>query len=108
MRKIQTTNISFRATDELKRRLTKFCEENDLHNSFVIRQALAAYLKEQMTEELPGLIVDQSALSCLRWHRAQALRRLNHITLSIFLALFRILALPALNEPPRMLMTPLY
>ncbi len=63
MRKIQNANISFRATDELKRRLSQFCEANDLHNSFVIRQALAAYLKEQMTAELPRLRVDQSALS---------------------------------------------
>ena len=33
MRKIQNTNISFRATTDLKQRLTDFCLENDLHNS---------------------------------------------------------------------------
>ena len=46
MRKIQTNNISFRATDRLKSQLTKFCVENDLHNSSIIRQALAAYLQK--------------------------------------------------------------
>jgi predicted transcriptional regulator len=51
MRKIQTTNISFRATDNLKRRLTNFCVENDLHNSIVIRQALAAYLQRLAVSE---------------------------------------------------------
>lgn len=52
MRKIQTTNISFRVTDGLKRRLTNFCVENDLHNSIVIRQALAAYLQRQTVPEI--------------------------------------------------------
>ena len=52
MRKIQTTNISFRATDGLKRRLTNFCVEHDLHNSIVIRQALAAYLQRQPLPEI--------------------------------------------------------
>ena len=33
MRKIQNTNISFRATTDLKQRLTNYCLENDLHNS---------------------------------------------------------------------------
>ena len=33
MRKIQNTNISFRATTDLKQRLTDYCLENDLHNS---------------------------------------------------------------------------
>jgi hypothetical protein len=52
MRKIQTTNISFRATDNLKRRLTNFCIEHDLHNSIVIRQqALAAYLQRLAVSE---------------------------------------------------------
>ena len=51
MRKIQTTNISFRATDNLKRRLTEFCIEHDLHNSIVIRQALAVYLQRLAVSE---------------------------------------------------------
>jgi predicted transcriptional regulator len=63
MRKIQDTNISFRATDELKRRLTQFCEQNDLHNSFVIRQALAAYLQRGTVPEVPPIEVAPSALS---------------------------------------------
>ena len=33
MRKIQNTNISFRATTDLKQRLTDYCLENDQHNS---------------------------------------------------------------------------
>ena len=45
MRKIQNTNITFRATADLKQRLTDYCLENDLHNSSVIRQALNSYLK---------------------------------------------------------------
>jgi predicted transcriptional regulator len=51
MRKIQTTNISFRATENLKRKLTNFCVENDLHNSIVIRQALAVYLRRLAVPE---------------------------------------------------------
>ena len=45
MRKIQNTNISFRATTDLKQRLTDFCLENDLHNSSVIRQAVGFLLE---------------------------------------------------------------
>ena len=41
MRKIQNDNITFRVTTDLKSRLTEFCLENDLHNSAVLRQALA-------------------------------------------------------------------
>ena len=63
MRKIQNTTISFRVTSDLKERLTRFCEANDFHNSFVIRQALAAYMKGQMEPELPRLILDQRSLS---------------------------------------------
>ena len=55
MRKIQNTNISFRATTGLKQRLTEYCLENDLHNSSVIRQALNSYLRQETTEELPAL-----------------------------------------------------
>ena len=54
MRKIQNTNISFRATDDLKQQLTKFCEENDFHNSFVVRQALVLYLKRWLEEKSPN------------------------------------------------------
>ena len=53
MRKIQNANISFRVTNDLKERLTEFCLENDCHNSFVLRQALASYLKGQRKAELP-------------------------------------------------------
>ena len=56
MRKIQNDNITFRVTTDLKGRLTEFCLENDLHNSAVLRQALAKYLKEQMEMELPRLV----------------------------------------------------
>ena len=56
MRKIQNANMSFRVTTDLKKRLTKFCEENDLHGSLVIRQALAVYLKRQKEAELPRLM----------------------------------------------------
>jgi hypothetical protein len=57
MRKIQNDNLTFRVTTDLKSRLTEFCLENDLHNSDVLRQALAKYLREQMEVELPRLIV---------------------------------------------------
>ena len=59
MRKIQNTNISFRDTSDLKRRLTDFCIENDLHNSNVIRQALNFYLRQETKEELPRLMVSR-------------------------------------------------
>ena len=59
MRKIQNDNITFRITTDFKSRLTEFCLENDLHNSAVLRQALAQYLKEQMEVELPRLIVNR-------------------------------------------------
>ena len=59
MRKIQNTNISFRATTDLKRRLTEFCLENDLHNSSVIRQALNSYLRQETKEKVPRLMVNR-------------------------------------------------
>ena len=61
MRKIQNDNITFRVTTDQKKRLTEYCLENDLHNSAVLRQALARYLKEQRTVELPRLIVKHRA-----------------------------------------------
>ena len=65
MRKIQNTNISFRATTDLKKRLTDFCLKNDLHNSFVIRRALASYLRAQMNADLAPSIAgtDRQQLS---------------------------------------------
>ena len=56
MRKIQNNNITFRVTTDLKKRLTEFCLENDLHNSVVLRQALVVYLKGQRKTELPRLL----------------------------------------------------
>lgn len=61
MRKIQIDNITFRVTTDLKSRLTELCLENDLHNSAVLRQALAKFLKEQMEVELPRLILNRPA-----------------------------------------------
>lgn len=66
MRKIQNANMSFRTTTDLKKRLSQFCEENDLHGSLVIRQALAVYLKRQKEAELPRLMVEQPSLNRLR------------------------------------------
>jgi predicted transcriptional regulator len=66
VRKIQNANMSFRVTADLKKRLTKFCEENDLHGSLVIREALAVYLKRQKEADLPRLMVEQPSLSRLR------------------------------------------
>ena len=63
MRKIQNTNITFRATTDLKQRLTDYCLENDLHNSNVIRQALSSYLRQETTEKVPRLMVEQQGLS---------------------------------------------
>ncbi len=59
MRKIQNTNISFRATNDLKKRLTDFCLENDQHNSSVIRQALNSYLRQDTKEKMPRLMADR-------------------------------------------------
>jgi predicted transcriptional regulator len=59
MRKIQNTNISFRATSDLKQRLTNFCLENDLHNSNVIRQALNSYLRQETKENMPRLMANR-------------------------------------------------
>ena len=59
MRKIQNTNISFRATTDLKQRLTDYCLENDLHNSTVIRQALASYLRQETKENMPRLMANR-------------------------------------------------
>ena len=63
MRKIQNTNISFRATEDLKQRLTDYCLENDLHNSNVIRQALNSYLRLETKAKMPRLIAEQQGLS---------------------------------------------
>jgi predicted transcriptional regulator len=59
MRKIQNTNISFRATVDLKQRLTEFCLENDLHNSSVIRQALNSYLRQETKAKMPSLMANR-------------------------------------------------
>ena len=59
MRKIQNTNISFRATEDLKQRLTNYCLENDLHNSNVIRQALNSYLRHEIKEKMPRLLANR-------------------------------------------------
>jgi predicted transcriptional regulator len=48
MRENKSVNITFRVTSDFKNKLAEFCEEGDLSNSFVIRQALASYLKGQM------------------------------------------------------------
>ena len=42
-----------------KQRLTDFCLENDLHNSSVIRQALASYLRQETKVEVPRLMVNR-------------------------------------------------
>ena len=59
MRKIQNTNISFRAATDLKQRLTDYCLENDLHNSSVIRQALNSYLRREVKTKVPRLMADR-------------------------------------------------
>ena len=59
MRKIQNTNISFRATTDLKQRLTDFRHENDLHNSSIIRQAVASYLRQETKAKMPRPIADR-------------------------------------------------
>ena len=59
MRKIQNTNISFRATTDLKQRLTDYCLEYDLHNSNVIRQALNSYLRQETKENMPRLMANR-------------------------------------------------
>ena len=61
MRKIQNDNITFRITTDLKSRLTEFCLKNDLHNSAVLRQALAQYLRERRKAELTRLIANRPA-----------------------------------------------
>jgi len=61
MRRIQNDNITFRVTTDLKNRLIEFCLDNDLHDSAVLRQALAEYLKEQMVVERPRPIVNRPA-----------------------------------------------
>jgi predicted transcriptional regulator len=59
MRKIQNTNISFRATTDLKQRLNDFCLENDLHNSSVIRQAVASFLRLETKAKMPRLMANR-------------------------------------------------
>ena len=65
MRKIQNTNISFRATTDLKQRLMDYCLENDQHNSSVIRQALNSYLRLETKAKMPRLIAEQQGLTGL-------------------------------------------
>ena len=59
MRKIQNTNISFRATTDLKQRPTDHCIENDLHNSNVIRHALNSYLRQETKAKMPTLMANR-------------------------------------------------
>ena len=63
MRKIQNTNISFRATDDLKPTRTDLCLENDLQNSAGGSQALNSYLRQEAKEIMPRLITEQQRLS---------------------------------------------
>ena len=53
MRKTQSTTISFRATEQLKRKLSNFCITNEQCNSGVIRQALVTYLQRQAVPKSP-------------------------------------------------------
>ena len=53
MRKIQDCNISLRISKNLKKMLTDFSLQYELHSSSVIRQALLWYLQRRMDEELP-------------------------------------------------------
>ena len=55
MRKIQNTNITFRATTDLKQRLNDYCLENDLHNSNVIRQAVEFFIGKRRRRTCPAL-----------------------------------------------------
>ena len=63
MRKIQNSNISFRATERFEAEVDDFCLENDLHNSNVIRQALNSYLRQETKAKMPRLITEQQRLS---------------------------------------------
>ena len=54
MRKIQDCNISLRISKNLKKELTDFSLQYELHSSSVIRQALLCYLQGQMHDKLPG------------------------------------------------------
>ena len=56
MRKIQDSNISLRISNNLKKMLTDFSLQYELHSSSVVRQALLWYLQRQMDEELPRTI----------------------------------------------------
>ena len=59
MRKIQDSNISLRISNNLKKRLTDFSLQYELHSSSVVRQALLCYLQRQMDEELPKVLSSQ-------------------------------------------------
>ena len=74
MRKIQNTNISFRATTDLKQRLTEYCLENDLHNSYVIRQALNSYLRQETKTKVPRLMAERQDLKRAISNRVDAVR----------------------------------
>jgi predicted transcriptional regulator len=47
MRQIKKTTLQFRVPNELKQQLIKFCEEHDLHSSFVMRRVLSNYLQHE-------------------------------------------------------------
>ena len=47
MRKKPTTTISFRATEQLRKKLEAFCVSNEQCNSGVIRQAIVTYLQRK-------------------------------------------------------------
>jgi hypothetical protein len=54
MRKTETTTISFRATEQLRKKLIDFCMENEQCNSGVIRQAIVTFLQRQSSPEATG------------------------------------------------------
>ena len=62
MRKIQDSNISLRISKNLKKTLTDFSLQYELHSSSVIRQALLWYLQRQPKEELPPIISSGTSL----------------------------------------------
>jgi len=50
MRKIPTTNVSLRVSEQLKRDLEAFSEQHELHASFVLRQALVLFLRGRLKD----------------------------------------------------------
>lgn len=58
MRIIQNSNLAFRCSDNLRKKLEAYAEETDVHVSAIVRSACIALLKREAPHLFPKLSQD--------------------------------------------------